>query len=227
MNSSDWDYTEFIKGVNEYYRLFNTGLKKQGNAYLSEFAKKFRLCHTDKKNEILNEFCRFVCDTEVGKELLKRGNGELPYELKKIVLEYLREKCKQNEMPHLRWFYELFKNSRETYENGALDIYDILLRAYKHRDCDEKTVEFYFNYYLDILSWGAHHFPDCCIIDKREYELALENCKKFSNERTVPEKLLSDAVYFQKLYNAWERYLSEDRKRPFDEICAEVGISFT
>ncbi len=220
-------YEEFINGVNEYYRLYNTGLKKQGNAYLKEYIKKFRDRPKEEQDVILNEFCRFVCDGEEGKKLLERGNGELPFELRSVVFEYLLEKCNRNEMPHMRWYYALFNSSRTAYEDGVPDPADILKRAYAHKDCDEKTVEFYFCYWLNILDWGAHHFPEACIIDEEEYEFAFEKCKEISNKHAVSEKLLSEADYFKKLYEAWERYLAEDKKRPFDEYCAENGINFT
>lgn len=127
-------------------------------------------------------------------------------------------------MPHLRWYYELFKNSPEVYENGAPDIVDILKRAYVHNECDEKTIKFYYIYWLNLLSWGAHHFPEGCIIDKQDYDLAFDNCNKIASEHTVPENLLAEAVYFRKLYNAWECYLSEGKKRSFEYYCAQAGI---
>ncbi len=218
-------YAEFINGVNEYYRLYNLGLKKQGNAYLREFVQKFRQRPEDEKNEVLNDFCRFVCDTEDGKALLERGNGSLPYEVNRIIWEYLKEKCNQNEMPHLRWFYELFNGRYAAYKDDA-DTVDFLKRAYAHKDCDEKTVEFYYRHFLDVLSYGAHHFPECCLIDKEEYEFVFEKLKQISSEHAVPENLLQDADYFRKLYNAWESYLSENKKRPFEEYCADAGITF-
>jgi len=220
-------YAEFLSGVNEYYRLYGTGLKKRGNAYLKEYIKKFRARPKEERDAILNEFCRFVCDGEEGKKLLERGNGELPFELRSVVSEYLVEKCNRNEMPHMRWYYELFNSSRLAFEDGALDPADILKRAYAHRGCDGKTVEFYFRYWLNILDWGAHHFPEACIIDKEEYEFAFENIEKISNAHAVPEELSLEAEYFKKLYKAWERYLAEDKKRPFCDYCAENGVTFT
>ncbi len=218
-------YTDFINGVNEYYRLYNLGLKKQGNAYLREFVQKFRQIPEYGKNAVLNEFCRFVCDTNDGKTLLQRGNGSLPYEINRIVWEYLIEKCRQDEMPHMRWFYELFNGYYAAYQEDA-DPVDFLKRAYEHKDCDEKTVEFYYLHFLDVLSYGAHHFPECCLIDKAEYEFVIEKCKQISSVHTVPENLLEDTEYFRKLYGAWESYLSENKKLPFETYCTKAGITF-
>ena len=129
-------------------------------------------------------------------------------------------------MPQLRWYFQLFKNSQQAYESGAPDIDGIIKRAYNHKQRDLKTAELYFCYWLDILNWGSHHFPEGCLIDGRDCTQALETCKSILNEIQLPENLLEELEYYRKLYQAWWRYLSDGKKRGFKEYCAEEGVTF-
>ncbi|WP_232037865.1 hypothetical protein [Campylobacter showae] len=53
---------------------------------------------------------------------------------------------------------------------GELDKDELLRRAYRHERCDAYTVELYFCMLLDALDWGAHHFPEGCLIESARYE---------------------------------------------------------
>ena len=68
-------------------------------------------------------------------------------------------------MPHLRWAHQIYM--RGLHELGGDEL---LRRAYRHERCDERTVELYFGMLLDALDWGAHHFPDGCLIERSYYE---------------------------------------------------------
>ena len=64
-------------------------------------------------------------------------------------------------MPHLRWAHQIYM--RGLHELGGDEL---LRRAYRHERCDE----LYFCMLLDALDWGAHHFPDGCLIERSYYE---------------------------------------------------------
>ena len=152
----------------EYLRLYYTGLKKQANEHLKGAVHKFKREFSEAERDYaLNELCREILDESESelKNLKSRGNGELPFRLGELVGEYLKRRCIAGAMPHLRWAYQIY--TRSLWE---LDKNDLLRRAYRHERCDARTVELYFCMLLDALDWGAHHFPEVCLIERAYYE---------------------------------------------------------
>ena len=125
-------------------------------------------------------------------------------------------------MPQLRWFYELYYRDRV----GCVDAFNMIQQAYLHRQCDPKTIVLYFDYWIDLLAWGCHHVPDCCIINTDTYQNAIQQCERIIDEREVETKQQKEFMYFRKLYSAWETFLAEERSRNFSEYCQEVGLSY-
>ena len=152
----------------EYLRLYDAGLKKRANEHLKGAVHKFKSEFSQtQRNYALGELCCEILDESKSelKNLKNRGNGELPFRLGELVGEYLKGCCDAGEMPQLRWAYQICtRGLRE------LDRNELLRRAYRHERCDERTVELYFCMLLDALDWGAHHFPDGCLIERSYYE---------------------------------------------------------
>ena len=152
----------------EYLRLYDAGLKKRANEYLKGTVGKFKSEFSQtQRNYALGELCCEILDESKSelKNLKNRGNGELPFRLGELVGEYLKNRCIAGQMPHLRWAYQICAHGL-----GEFDKNDLLRRAYRHERCDARTVELYFCMLLDAIDWGAHRFPEGCLIERARYE---------------------------------------------------------
>ena len=89
-------------------------------------------------------------------------------------------------MPECRWYYELFRNHKQGYQA----VVKYLEIAYSSMKCDQKTIDLLFDSYLDILGWGAHHFPDGCIIEDNTIVDCFQKCEDILKEKTVSERLI-------------------------------------
>ena len=115
--------------LGEYLRLYDAGLKKRANEYLKGAVSKFKSEFSEAERDYaLGELCREILDENQSelKNLKSRGNGELPFELGELVGEYLKKRCIADEMPHLRWAYQIY-----TCCLRGLDKNDLLRRAYR------------------------------------------------------------------------------------------------
>lgn len=218
------NYDTFIKGLQEYYEIYEKGLKKQANKYIAEFVKTISTWETTSLNEVLFQFAKELCDDRYYDfmELGKRGNGRIPYVLDTYLRDYLYSKCLENKMPQLRWFYELYRHDKI----GVEYAYEMLEKAYIHEMCDEKTVELLFDFWIEILSWGAHHFPEGCIISEEAMENAVKHCKEIIDEKKIDEGRKAQLQYYEMLYSCYYKFVEEGRKRDFEEYCEEVNIEF-
>lgn len=216
------DLYAFIEGLLHYCKLYDKGLKKQANAYLESFVRTVSAWDKPKLNDVLFQLARELCDTKncYVLRLVQRGNGRLPFALDKLLRDYLYAECLENKMPQLRWFYELYRNDKEVCREAV----DMLERAYSNADRDKKTVELLFASWLDVLSWGAHHFPDGCIITKETMINAVEQCKKIISENEVDEKSTKELQYYEVLYQCYYKFESEGKVRSFQEYCNEAGL---
>lgn len=131
---------------------------------MSKFKSEFS---QTQQNHALGKLCREILDENKSelKNLKNCGNGELPFELGELVGEYLKGRCIAGEMPHLRWAYQICAHCLR-----ELDRNELLRRAYRHDHYDARTAELYFCVLLDALDWGAHHFPEGCLIEHARYE---------------------------------------------------------
>lgn len=215
------DYEAFIEGISEYYLLYEKGLKKQANKYIEDYVKHVSAWEKQKLDDVLFQFARELCDDQ-HYAFMRRGNGRLPYALDILLRDYLYSECVKNKMPQLRWFYELYRNDRF----GVQYAKAMLEKAYLSEHCDTMTIELLFNSWIEILAWGAHHFPDGCIITKKAMENAVTQCKRIISEKGVSGKLTSALQYYETLYSCYYKFEAEDRKKDFREYCDEANIEF-
>ena len=101
-------------------------------------------------------------------------------------------------MPHLHWAYQICARSLR-----ELDKNDLLRRAYRHERCDARTVELYFCMLLDALDWGAHRFPDGCLIERARYERLIGEARDVREKHEISARLNLD---FENLVKLYERY---------------------
>lgn len=218
------NYDTFIEGLTYYYQLYDKGLKKQANKYIEEYTRSISALDEQDRKDLLFLFARELCDDDKHDltKLKKRGNGRLPYVLDTLLRDYLYSECLENKMPQLRWYYELYWND----SIGAMYAAEMLEKAYLSDERDKKTVELLFDLWIDLLGWGAHHFPDGCIITKEAVSNAVSQCKKIISENKVEEKFIEKLRYYEALYQCFYKYEAEGRSKSFQEYCKEAQIIF-
>ena len=151
------DYEQFITEIQKYWDLRKKGLKKQANSFLFSFTKSFKENVPD-ADAILFQFCReYLDEMKFPGDVLPRRH--LPFQLTKLLDDYLSRECEKNQMPQMRWAYQIFGNVYNPHDPKLEhDFYPILERAYMHEKCDPQTVQLYFREQLDSLWWGAASF---------------------------------------------------------------------
>jgi len=172
----------------------------------------------------LGELCREILDEDQSelKNLKNRGNGELPFKLGELVGEYLKGRCNAGEMPHLRWAYQICtRGLRE------LDRNELLRRAYRHDHCDARTAELYFCMLLYALDWGAHHFPEGCLIERSYYEQLTRKARDAREKHEISARLNLEFEYFVKLYECYFEFKSRGGEVDFYALCKEAGLNFS
>ena len=209
--------------LREYLRLYDAGLKKRANEHLKGAVGKFKSEFSEAQRDYaLGELCREILDEDQSelKNLKNRGNGELPFELGELVGEYLKRRCIAGEMPHLRWAYQICM--RGLHELGGDEL---LRRAYRHERCDARTVELYFCMLLDALDWGAHHFPEGCLIERAYYEQLTSEARDVREKHEISARLNLEFEYFVKLYECYFEFKSRGGEVDFYALCKEAGLN--
>ena len=196
----------FSNEYNRYLQTRNEGLKKQSNKILEKLMLYFDELDEGIKSEICTEFCilRFEKD-EI---------RDFNFFLHKRILAFLESACVGNQMPHLRWHYQLTRDEEK------------LERAYKHIERDEKTIYLAFNCLLSSLFWGAHHLPSYCIIEESECDRLLGEAQKFIEIHAISERQKESYLYYKMLYDDWWAYQSGDFDYSFGEWCANQNRDY-
>ena len=210
--------------LREYLRLYDAGLKKRTNEHLKSTVSKFKSEFSQTQRDCaLGELCREILDENKSelKNLKNRGNGELPFELGELVGEYLKGLCDAGEMPHLCWAYQICTRGLP-----ELDRNELLRRAYRHDHCDARTVELYFCMLLDALDWGAHHFPEGCLIERSYYEQLTREAREAREKHEISERLNLEFENLVKLYECYFEFKSRGGEVDFYTLCKEAGLNF-
>ena len=249
-------YEEFTDGIRKYKELFDKGLKKQANKQLFDFADKFKKevlqaegergaaadipnnawsaprvstvrLQPSSGDEILCRFCRELLDEGKYDEFWLCGSPRLPFQLTGLIFEYLNRECAEEKMPQMRWAYQLFGKYYNPHDpQCAVDTYRILAHAYDHPECDQKTVDLYFDAQVNELGFGAHHFPEGCCIAREMYEDCISVCERILSEKQVHEGLAAGYRYYKALYELWYNWNDNGRSGDFTELCKANGLEF-
>lgn len=221
------DYDQFITEIQNYWDMRKKGLKKQANNFLFVFTKQFQENVPETEADaILFRFCReYIDEIKFPGEHLPRRH--LPFQITKLLDDYLDRECKKNKMPQMRWAYEIFGNRYNPHDpKREHDFYTILERAYMHEECDPQTVRLYIREQLDFLWWGQHHFPESCGMTKAEFERIVSVVNKVLSEKTMEPQLVKKFEYYVKLYHIYFRWQENDRNGNFYELCKREEIEF-
>lgn len=135
----------------------------------------------------------------------------------------MREQCQLETIPQLRWTYELYSYNPFDRKFNSVEM---LKKAFCYKDCDPKTIDLYFEHLLSKLDWGAHHFPQGCIIKRSTYEKTLRECHEILAHRSISSHQISELMYFEKLYKCFYEYEKSGDTKDFYSLCQENGIDF-
>lgn len=145
-------YEEFTDNIKQYRELFDKGLKKQANKLLFKFTDNFREnIPTEQADNILYKFCADYYDEKKFPESDIRGTYEMPFQLTELLSDYFSRNDNFNKMPQMRWCFETFGNYYDPERRENRKDYNMLEKIYSRPDCDQKTVDYYFNDQLEIL----------------------------------------------------------------------------
>ncbi|GAA0075864.1 hypothetical protein UT300005_02420 [Clostridium sp. CTA-5] len=204
-------------GFNDYYELWEKGLKKQANKSIRETMQYFDSLNKQKKKSITYHYCKAVCEQEEYTNLYSRmfHHVDIPYEIMTRISKILKEDCDSNYMPQIRWYYEFFDKDDK-----------IIEKAYSHQECDDRTIQLYFTSLLTKLDWGAHHFPEGCLITLDTYNKVVNKCDILLHKHRIDKPLIEDFNYYNRLYNMWWKYRESDRIKSFNEWCQNHNVEF-
>lgn len=219
------DYNEFITEIKKYWDYRDKGLKKQANSFLFDFTDKFKKeadeCNAD---NILFQFCHeYIDELKFPGENLPRRH--IPFQLTQILYSYLTRECTKNKMPQMRWTFQLFGKYYNPHDPKCENnTYHILECAYMHEQCDQETVDLYFNEQVDFLWYGQHHFPYYCLISHDAFEQTINTANKIISEKPVRQELIEEFEYYVKLYEIFFNWQNGGRNGDFYELCKAEGL---
>lgn len=213
-------YKEFGSRLLSYLALYEKGLKKQANSDMKETAAWLRGLPDAEQDSILHQFLTEYCDAALWEQLHQRGNGDMPYALREYILSWLTPRCEAKYMPELRWYYELYRN----HPTGIRYAVKYLEDAYASPECDQKTVDLLFDSFVDELGWGAHHFPDGCILEQAVIENCMQQCEAILAAHAVSEYPAYRFEYYKRLYACYEQYKADGKIKSFDAYLKEADM---
>lgn len=213
-------------GLNHYLNLWEKGLKKQANQYIRIFLQTLEETIVETSfHHILEEFCYKYFDQVEYLRLKELHGSILPHELNRVLWHFLKKKCDQRCMPHMRWICQMYEGYYNPFDpKREYEPERILEQAYHHKQCDQKTVDMYLQIQLDWLRWGAHHFPDCCLTTKQLYFDTVNKIETIIKEHPVDVKQLDVFHYFTTLYTCYYQYEESGKTKDYYQICEDAGL---
>lgn len=192
-------YEKIKKYLAGYDTLYSQGMKKDANRELQELCLWIDSLAPETVDALLKKLVEDICETETFAFLFKRGNGQLPFQLKKIVRNWLLPKCKQEKMPELRWFYQIYKNDPDNAEYA----YSCLESAYAHAADDQKTRELILERNVEALEFGLHELPIGLLISDEEAQHIFQQCDTIIQCGDAPTGIIKRYNVSKREYDAY------------------------
>ena len=168
---------ELQKGLNDYCKFWEQGLKKRANAVIREIMKYYDTLSEDIHKEFISIVCTEICDNHV--ELFR--DYSLPYEVSIRLAQELFPFVNQGVLPQARWYCELFGDLDET------------ISTYQKNKDDFKIARVLMLRLIYLLSFGAHHFPDySCLENVSELDKAEELGEEILKKHDIDVELQQD-----------------------------------
>lgn len=199
---------ELQKGLNDYCKLWEQGLKKQANAVIREIMKYYDTLSEDIHKEFISIVCTEICDNNV--ELFQ--DYALPYEVSIRLEKELFPFVNQGVLPQALWHCKLFGDLDET------------ISIYRKNKDDFKTAEILMFRLISFLYFGAHHFPEySCLENVSELDEAEELGEEILKNHDMDIETQQEFRYYIKLhrlFNSW------DSEGDFALLCRRNGLEF-
>ncbi|WP_297938605.1 hypothetical protein [uncultured Campylobacter sp.] len=87
-------------------------------------------------------------------------------------------------------------------------------------------MELYFCMLLDALYWGAHHFPEGCLIERARYERLIREARDVREKHETSARLNLDFENLVKLYECYFEFKSRGGEVDFYALCEKAGLNF-
>ena len=196
------------KGLNDYCKFWEQGLKKRANAVIREIMKYYDTLSEDIHKEFISIVCTEICDNHV--ELFR--DYSLPYEVSIRLAQELFPFVNQGVLPQARWYCELFGDLDET------------ISTYQKNKDDFKIARVLMLRLIYLLSFGAHHFPDySCLENVSELDKAEELGEEILKKHDIDVELQQEFQYYIKLHRL---FYSWNGKGDFAILCKRNGLEF-
>lgn len=180
------DYKIVQKSVMQYNIYYSDGMKDKANSLLQDLYHAIEMLPQDEYDSILERLVYDICETERFSFLFKRGNGQIPYMLKKVLRSWLFPRCQQNKMPELRWFYQIFRHDPDNAETA----YTFLNDAYVQDADNCRTQELVFERNVISLEFGLHELPAGLLISDEEAQIIMQQCDAIIKLGNAPQNLI-------------------------------------
>lgn len=199
---------ELQKGLNDYCKFWEQGLKKRANVVIRETMKYYDTLSEDIHKQFISIVCTEICDNHV--KLFR--DYHLPYEISIRLEQELLPFVEQGGLPQARWHCELF---------GDLD--ETILIYQKNKD-DFKISEILMLRLIYLLSYGAHHFPEySCLDNISELDEAEKLGEEILKKHDIDIKIQQEFRYYSKLHRL---FYSWNGKGDFALLCRKNGLEF-
>ena len=220
MNLINYSDEELTVLWNDYATTRNKGLRKVANQKLRDMINFINLKSKDK----IKEFVDFICIERFEKENIKDFQQPL---IEDLILPILAEGVEAEEMPYLRWVFQILVYGNINYKNiDNLDYYtsdEILIKANLIDPNDMKTVLILINLYIGRLSFGIHHLPEFILCEKEEVDELLNKSNnlidRYKDKLSMLSVMIEDIEYYKDLYESWFKYKNECSEISFTEWC--------
>jgi len=182
----------FSKEYKSYLEVRDKGLKKEGNKILENLMLYFNKLDESVKIAIVDELFTFRFDRFP-------RLSEFQHQLHIQIFPILEKMCSENKMPHLRWHYEISENV------------EMLNKAYRHEDCDEKTVELMAYHYFDCFEQGLYDIQNGIFAKEQYHNRLLDEINEFIQRHSMENTHWQEAhEYYRELFSNWHKYNSEN-----------------
>ncbi|MGX8126700.1 hypothetical protein ACWTV9_10590 [Clostridioides difficile] len=226
MNIIDYEDKQITTLWNEYANTRNSGLKKLANKKL-DLMIEYILTLPEIKQK---HFITYICKERFDKNNIKTFQQPL---VVKLIFPIVKEAILNEEMPFLRWGYQLdIPISLNSKEYIYYSSENMLKDALKLDSKDIKSVELLLNKYIDELWFASHHIQESVILSTKaniKYDLDEMDklLTKYEENLDSYSEYLKEKTYYQELYNLWFQYDETNKNISFPEWLEVRGYNYS
>ena len=180
------DYEILLNRIMEYESFYSRGMKYDANRAMQDLCRWIESMSPEESDALLKQLITDICETETLTFLFKRGKGQLPFQLKQIIRNWLFPRCQKRKMPELRWFYQIFRNDPDYAEYA----YSCLDAACLQAIDDQKTQEMLFERNVESLEFGLHELPIGLLISDEDTQMIFRQCDAIIQNGYAPMNLI-------------------------------------